>query len=170
MQPLGVMVSAATPSPEWLTRHPGPEPALRCSELSPGELPVLLASPQTGGSSRCRFVDNLIFNVNARPRQCGASSSSSHVTCEDTRCKQLVSTVSGISLDAGGPSPSPQLLNRLCFDKRPLEVPFARLWILVRLLDSRLVGLVGPRVVRWKCPPPCQYPPCSAQVARRIRP
>ena len=74
MQPLGVMVSAATPSPEWLTRHPGPEPALRCSELSPGELPVLLASPQTGGSSRCRFVDNLIFDANARPRQCGASS------------------------------------------------------------------------------------------------
>ena len=57
-QPLGVMLSAATPSPEWLTRHPGPELALRCSELSPGELPVLLASPQTGGSSRCRFVDN----------------------------------------------------------------------------------------------------------------
>ena len=57
-QPLGVMLSAATPSPEWLTRHPGPELALRCSELSPGELPVLLASPQTGGSSRCRFVDD----------------------------------------------------------------------------------------------------------------
>ena len=65
MQPLGVMVSAATPSPEWLTRHPGPEPALRCSELSPGELPVLLASPQTGGSSRCRFLDNLIFDMHA---------------------------------------------------------------------------------------------------------
>ena len=84
-QPLGVMLSAATPSPEWLTRHPGPELALRCSELSPGELPVLLASPQTGGSSRCRFVDDRMPRATLR-RQVSPIRRSSLATFRFTTC------------------------------------------------------------------------------------
>ena len=91
------MLSAATPSPEWLTRHPGPELALRCSELSPGELPVRLASPQTGGSSRCRFVEDRIPRATLG-RQVSPIRRSSLATFRFI-------LVLGISLDAGGRLP-----------------------------------------------------------------
>ena len=133
-QPLGVMLSAATPSPEWLTRHPGPELALRCSELSPGELPVLLASPQTGGSSRCRFVDDRMPRATpggAKPRQSGAQVWRLSVS----------PPVLGIALLAGGPLPFD--VCRSSLGQASAGVPP------LPALVSRSVG-----VARWKCLPP----------------